>query len=172
MGLWLGILLLTPSLNASPFQSDFTSDGIVDLGDFVLFANTFGSASGSDRYDPLFDLTGDGAIGFGDFLVFVLEFGQSIDCGNDPGMGPKLSLVLPFRRVRTTKIPSDPSPSTRRIRLLSSSARSGTDSSDPPTAARPGADTAKAFAIRTEGMPKSRTSRTTWTTPTWSMPPP
>ena len=90
MGASIGLAFLTSSLSASPFQSDFTSDGIVGLDDFVLFAGAFGSTTGSDRYSSLYDLDTDGAIGFGDFGEFAREFGQSIDCGNDPGNGSEI----------------------------------------------------------------------------------
>ncbi len=84
------LLLLSATLCASPFQADFTSDGIVGLDDFVLFAGAFGTTSVSPDFDDRFDLEADGSVGFGDFVLFVLEFGQTVDCGNDLGNGGEI----------------------------------------------------------------------------------
>ncbi|MCC6676003.1 MAG: EF-hand domain-containing protein [Phycisphaerales bacterium] len=44
---------------------DFTHDGLVDFGDFLMFLNYY------DAQDPLVDLNGDGLIDFADFLEFL-----------------------------------------------------------------------------------------------------
>ncbi len=55
---------------------DVNADGTVDFGDFVLFAQGFGTGCGEEGYDVRYDLDGDGAIGFGDFVIFAGAFGQ------------------------------------------------------------------------------------------------
>ena len=55
---------------------DFNGDGMVNISDFLLFANQFGLSQGDAGYDARYDLDGDGTIGIGDFLIFVDAFGQ------------------------------------------------------------------------------------------------
>ena len=49
---------------------DFDGSGVVDFGDFFLFADAFGST------DSRFDLDGSGVVDFGDFFLFADAFGQ------------------------------------------------------------------------------------------------
>ncbi len=65
----------SPQSQASP---DFDGNGTVGFSDFVLLAETFGSAKGDDGYDPRYDLNGDDAIGFGDFVIFASRFGEKV----------------------------------------------------------------------------------------------
>ena len=57
-------------------DADFDGDGIVGLGDFLLFVGKFGTRQGDGRYEAKYDLDGDGQVGGSDFLVFVGFFGQ------------------------------------------------------------------------------------------------
>ena len=57
---------------------DFDGDGIIGVGDFLLFVEQFGFSEGDNGYDAQFDLDGDGTIGFGDFLIFANAFGKVI----------------------------------------------------------------------------------------------
>lgn len=66
------IILPTPP-SANP---DFDGDGIVGIGDFLLFVDQFGLSQGDTGYNVQFDLDGDGIIGIGDFLIFVNAFGK------------------------------------------------------------------------------------------------
>ena len=66
------IILPTPP-SANP---DFDGDGIVGIGDFLLFVDQFGLSQGDAGYNARFDLDGDGIIGIGDFLIFVNAFGK------------------------------------------------------------------------------------------------
>ena len=50
--------------------ADFDRNGIVDLKDFFLLADSFGTD------EPLYDLDTDGIVGMGDFFIFADHFGQ------------------------------------------------------------------------------------------------
>ena len=56
---------------------DFTGDGAVDFGDFLLFAAAFGSTQTDADFEPRFDLDNDGQVGFTDFITFSQGFGVS-----------------------------------------------------------------------------------------------
>ncbi len=51
---------------------DFDANGIVDFGDFVLFAQAFGSEQSN------FDLDGNGIVDFPDFILFAEQFGEGV----------------------------------------------------------------------------------------------
>ena len=51
-------------------NADFDANGIVDFGDFILFAQAFGSSQTS------FDLDGNGSVDFPDFILFAEQFGE------------------------------------------------------------------------------------------------
>ena len=51
-------------------DADFDANGIVDFGDFILFAQAFGSSQTS------FDLDGNGSVDFPDFILFAEQFGE------------------------------------------------------------------------------------------------
>lgn len=57
--------------------SDFDGSGIVDFGDFLLFAPAFGTEEGETGYDVRFNLDAANGIGFPDFLLFAAAFGLS-----------------------------------------------------------------------------------------------
>ena len=56
---------------------DVNDDGQVDFGDFVVFAQKFGTSRGQAGYDARCDLDSDGMIGFADFLIFAGAFGKA-----------------------------------------------------------------------------------------------
>ena len=68
----LGALLITWqfSIAQSARNADFDANGIVDFGDFILFAQAFGSSQTS------FDLDGNGSVDFPDFILFAEQFGE------------------------------------------------------------------------------------------------
>lgn len=76
------LLLISPrplfSQNSSPASSDFSGNGVVDIPDFLLFVDVFGSKEGQEKYDAKYDLDGNGEIGIPDFLIFVDNFGQTV----------------------------------------------------------------------------------------------
>ena len=78
----LGALLVsTPLLTDQASRSaDFDANGIVDFGDFILFAQAFGSDQSG------FDLDGNGNVDFPDFILFAKQFGEGRTrkeyCGN------------------------------------------------------------------------------------------
>ena len=51
-----------------PASADFNDNGRIDLEDFFLFADAFGST------EQQFDLDGSGTVGFGDLYIFVDAF--------------------------------------------------------------------------------------------------
>ena len=57
---------------------DFDGNGTVDLPDFLLFVEHFGTSRGDETYEDRFDLDGDGAIAFSDFLIFASDFGKTV----------------------------------------------------------------------------------------------
>ena len=63
--------------NATP-SPDFNGNGVVDIPDFLMFAEHFGLRQGDEGYEARFDLDGDGTIGIGDFLIFVDSFGKKV----------------------------------------------------------------------------------------------
>ncbi|MYC12573.1 MAG: SUMF1/EgtB/PvdO family nonheme iron enzyme [Gemmatimonadetes bacterium] len=56
---------------------DYDGDGVVGVGDFLLFVARFGTNQGDPNYEAEYDLDGDGQVGVSDFLVFFGFFGQS-----------------------------------------------------------------------------------------------
>lgn len=58
--------------------SDFNGDGVVEIADFLLFIESFGSNHGDEKYNARYDLDSDGVIGIGDFLSFVENFGKEV----------------------------------------------------------------------------------------------
>ena len=66
-------------LLAKPPSPDFDRSGMVDVSDFLLFVDVFGSQIGRDRYESKYDLDVDGEIGIPDFLLFIDSFGQVVN---------------------------------------------------------------------------------------------
>ena len=59
-------------------SSDFDGDGQVDIADFLLFVEVFGTQSGQENFDPKYDLDNNGIVDFTDFLIFVDSFGKTV----------------------------------------------------------------------------------------------
>ena len=61
------MLLIFPlslfSQDSSPPSSDFNGNGTVDIPDFLLFVDVFGSQDGEEEYDAKYDLDGNSEIG-------------------------------------------------------------------------------------------------------------
>jgi len=55
---------------------DFDGDGQTGFGDFLAFAQHFGSDSADLNWDVRFDLDQDGQVGFSDFIIFAEAFGR------------------------------------------------------------------------------------------------
>ncbi|MDE2889774.1 MAG: SUMF1/EgtB/PvdO family nonheme iron enzyme [Gemmatimonadota bacterium] len=60
------------SVAQSARNPDFDANGIVDFGDFILFAQAFGSNQST------FDLDGSGSVDFPDFILFAQRFGEDM----------------------------------------------------------------------------------------------
>ncbi len=70
----LGVMLTAWqfSIAQSARDADFDGNGIVDFGDFILFAKAFGSDQSG------FDLDGNGSVDFPDFILFAQRFGEGM----------------------------------------------------------------------------------------------
>ena len=82
-GLLSLMLLISPlslfSQDNSPSSPDFDGNGTVDIPDFLIFVDAFGSKEGEEKYDAKYDLDGDGEIGIPDFLIFIDSFGKEVN---------------------------------------------------------------------------------------------
>ena len=58
---------------------DLYGNGVVDIPDFLLFVDVFGSKEGEEKYDAKYDLDENGEIGIPDFLIFVDNFGKVVN---------------------------------------------------------------------------------------------
>ncbi len=67
-------LLVPIALCAKP--TDLNSDGITDIDDINLAAESFASTLGHDRWNPDADIDEDGYVGIKDIIAIALEFGQ------------------------------------------------------------------------------------------------
>ena len=59
-------------------STDFDKNGIVDIPDYLLFVDVFGSKEGQEGYDAKYDLDKNGEIGIPDFLIFADNFGKEV----------------------------------------------------------------------------------------------
>ena len=71
-------LSITLRVAKSP-SPDFDRSGTVDIPDFLLFVDVFGSQRGQDTYEAKYDLNVDGEIGIPDFLIFIDSFGKVVN---------------------------------------------------------------------------------------------
>ena len=98
------LLLISPwslfSQDSSPPSPDFDGNGTVDIPDFLIFVDLFGSKEGEERYDAQYDLDGDGEIGIGDFLIFIDSFGKEVN------RAPVFTSEPPVMRSVDENIPS------------------------------------------------------------------
>ncbi len=70
-------------ISSVPPSPDFDGSGTVDITDFLLFADHFGTSHGDAKYDAKYDLDSNGAIEITDFLIFVENFGKTITPSTD-----------------------------------------------------------------------------------------
>ncbi len=128
------ILLTYPQI-ASALTGDFNGDGKVDLSDFVLFLDGFGTS------DARYDLDNDGTVGLGDFVIFIDNFGRT-EALSGPTENVSLSLGVPLQ-VPTVSPKVVGAPGTNqsiaitRVRLLLEEVKLKTSGED---AGKPGAD--------------------------------
>ena len=76
----------------SALLPDFDGDGTVGFGDFLNFAEAFGSSQSDEGYEPRYDLNGDGEIGFEDFVIFAENFGK-----NAPSLTERDALIALYK---------------------------------------------------------------------------
>lgn len=53
---------------------DYSGNGVVEFGDFLVFASGYGRSEGETGYEVRFDLNGNGRIGFADFINFAAYY--------------------------------------------------------------------------------------------------
>ena len=88
---------------------DYDGDGVVGVGDFLLFVARFGSMQGDGKYEAKYDLDGDGQVGVSDFLVFFGFFGQNTVPNDAPVLQRIGNRVVPIGGTLTIKlVASDP----------------------------------------------------------------
>jgi hypothetical protein len=63
----------------SLINGDIVPDNIIDLGDFDVFAEHFGSELGDPGYSAAADLDGNDVVDLGDFDILSLNFGTEGD---------------------------------------------------------------------------------------------
>jgi len=75
------VLVLAPGEEppAPQLTADFDSSGRVDLEDFFLFADAFGSTDESLGWDSAFDLDASQIVDFDDFFLFADAFGTTVE---------------------------------------------------------------------------------------------
>ena len=73
------VLFLFGSSAEGNGSSDFNGDGAVDIADFLLFIQSFGSSRGDAKYDAKYDLNGDGDVNMSDFVSFINAFNAPTD---------------------------------------------------------------------------------------------
>lgn len=64
---------LTPT-TTNPY--DLNGDGCVDMDDFAILADAFGSAVGDDNYNAAADFNGDGLVNSTDFNLWRAHLGE------------------------------------------------------------------------------------------------
>ena len=87
-----GQAIADPNANASP---DFDEDGVVDIPDFLIFVDRFGSSRGDETFEAKYDLDGNGVVGIPDFLIFMDNFGKEV-----PPSGDDEVVVIPDAYLR------------------------------------------------------------------------
>ena len=67
----VSVIVQAQAPSANP-KADFNGDKEVNITDFLLFVQAFGSTNSK------FDINGDGAVDITDFLFFVESFGKKV----------------------------------------------------------------------------------------------
>ncbi|MCY3680474.1 MAG: fibronectin type III domain-containing protein [Gemmatimonadetes bacterium] len=94
------LVCVKPASADTPPSADFDGSSVVDIADFLLFVDSFGSKEGQEKYEAKYDLDGNGEIGLPDFLIFVSSFGQEVNCL------PVFTSASTFSVLENTKIVS------------------------------------------------------------------
>ena len=71
--------VLSFTQQAAICPGDFDGNGMVNIADFLLFTDVFGTSSGDAHYNALMDMDGNGEIGIADFLLFTGVFGTTCE---------------------------------------------------------------------------------------------
>ena len=58
---------------------DFDNNGMINIPDFLLFVDVFGTSTGDATYNALMDMDDNGMVGIPDFLLFVDVFGTTCE---------------------------------------------------------------------------------------------
>ncbi len=69
---------LVSGTDVSLANLDFDGDGVIGIGDFLLFASKFGLSEGDAGFEAKYDLDGNGMVGISDFLIFTQGFGKPV----------------------------------------------------------------------------------------------
>ncbi|NLI39719.1 MAG: S8 family serine peptidase [Caldisericales bacterium] len=73
----MGFPLELEVTDAEPLLGDLNFDGIVDIEDYFIFAQSYGSRRDELHYNPLADFNSDGIIDFEDLKVLLNNLGKS-----------------------------------------------------------------------------------------------
>ncbi len=70
--------------------ADFNGNGQVDVGDYTMFREAFGTYKGSSGYDVKYDMNKDDVIDYGDLGIFLGYYSQSVQAagGSIPTASP------------------------------------------------------------------------------------
>jgi hypothetical protein len=66
-------------LNATLLPGDLNGDNVIDIDDFSLFAQAYGSVPSSPNWNPSADLNCDGVVDLNDFSLFAQDYGLAGD---------------------------------------------------------------------------------------------
>jgi len=82
---------------------DFDDNGIVNMADFLLFGEVFGTRSGDAAYNALMDMDSSGGIDVADFLLFVDVFDTTCEkqSPGGGGGGGQTGVSIPDANLRT-----------------------------------------------------------------------
>ena len=83
--------VLSFTQQAAICPGDFDDNGIVNIADFLLFTDVFGTSSSDANYNALMDMDGNGEIDIIDFLSFAGVFGTT--CETPPQTSDRAALV-------------------------------------------------------------------------------
>ena len=67
---------------------DFDNNGMINIPDFLLFVDVFGTSTGDATYNALMDMDDNGMVGIPDFLLFVDVFGTTCEITSLPPPPP------------------------------------------------------------------------------------
>ena len=84
---------------ASPCPGDFDDNGMVNIPDFLLFVDVFGTSTGDATYNALMDMDDNGMVGIPDFLLFVDVFGTTCE-QVPPRGGGATTVTIPDAALR------------------------------------------------------------------------